>query len=71
MTEDDLWRARVQKDNIFRQRQLNHSEMGEGEYGTQSHAAEPYSCLQVWVYNYKGGVYVWAGQTILKSFFYP
>ena len=24
--------------------------MGEGDYGIQSHAAEPYSCLQVWVY---------------------
>ena len=35
------------KADIFRQRQLNHSEMGEGDYGTQSHAAEPYSCLQV------------------------
>ena len=35
--------------DICRQRQLNHSEMGEGDYGTQSHAAEPYSCLQVWV----------------------
>ena len=34
------------KDDILRQRRLNHSEMGEGEYGTQSHAAEPYSCLQ-------------------------
>ena len=24
--------------------------MGEGDYGTQSYAAEPYSCLQVWVF---------------------
>ena len=22
---------------------------GGGDYGTQSHIAEPYSCLQVWV----------------------
>ena len=24
---------------------------GEGDYGTRSHTAKPYSCLQVWVYN--------------------
>ena len=29
------------KDDIFRQRRLSHIEMGEGDYGTQSHAAEP------------------------------
>ena len=26
----------AKKGNIFRQRRLNHSEMGEGDYGTQS-----------------------------------
>ena len=30
-----------------KKRRLNHSEMGEGDYGTQIHAADPYSCLQV------------------------
>ena len=29
------------KDDIFRQRRLNHSEMGESDYGTYSHAAKP------------------------------
>ena len=29
------------KDDIFRQRQLSHSKIGEGDYGTQSHAAKP------------------------------
>ena len=28
--------------------------MGDGDYGTQSHIAEPYSCLQVWVSLIKG-----------------
>ena len=28
------------KDDIFRQRRLNHSEMGEGDYGTYSYAAK-------------------------------
>ena len=37
------------KDDIFRQIRQNHSEMGDGDYWTQSHVAEPYSCLQVWV----------------------
>ena len=37
------------KDKIFKQRRLNHIDMGEGYHGTQSHAAEPYSCLQVCV----------------------
>ena len=31
------------KDDIFRQRRLSHGEIGESDYGTQSHAAEPYS----------------------------
>ena len=31
----------------FRQRQLNHRGLGEGDHGTRSHTAEPYSCLQV------------------------
>ena len=31
------------KDDIFRQRRLNHSGMWECDYGTQSHAAKPYS----------------------------
>ena len=29
------------KDDILRQRRLNHSGRGEGDYGTQSHAVEP------------------------------
>ena len=41
-----VWR----KDNISRQKRLKHSGLGEGDYGTQSHTAEPYSCLQVWVF---------------------
>ena len=28
------------KDDIFRQRRLSHSEIGEGDYGNQSYAAE-------------------------------
>ena len=35
------------KRQYLRQRRLNHSGVGEGDYGTQSHGAEPYSCLQV------------------------
>ena len=27
--------------------------MGEGDYGTQSHAAEPYSCLQVYFFSHE------------------
>ena len=34
---------------LFRQKQLNHRGLGEYDYGTRSHTAEPYSCLQVWV----------------------
>ena len=34
--------------------------MVEGDYGTQSHAAEPYSCLQVLV----------LGQELLDEFFW-
>ena len=37
----------VQKRQHFRQRQLSHRGLGEGDYGTRSHTAEPYSCLQV------------------------
>ena len=33
------------KDDIFRQKLLNHSGIGEGDYVTQSHTAEPHSCL--------------------------
>ena len=35
------------KDDIFRERGLSHSEMGEGDYGTQSHTAETYPCFKV------------------------
>ena len=41
----------VQKRWLFRQRQLSHKWMLEGDYRTRSHTAEPYSCLQVWVLN--------------------
>ena len=40
-----------QKRWLFRQRQLNHRGLGEGDYRTPSHTAEPYSCLQVWVFS--------------------
>ena len=26
--------------------------MGDGDYGTRSNIAEPYSCLQVWVFHF-------------------
>ena len=70
------------KDDIFRQRQLNHRERGEGDYGTQSHAAEPYSCLQVWVFikvnihheydliwkdSLHAGFYFWKNVTVSKE----
>ena len=42
------------KDDIFRKTQLNHSEMGEGDYGTQRHTAEPYSCFHVCVLTGQG-----------------
>ena len=44
----------VQKRQLFRQRQLNHKGKGDSDYGTRSHIAEPYSCLQVWVSLIKG-----------------
>ena len=46
---EEMYAALRMWDDIFRQRRLDHSEMGENDYGTKSHAAEPYSCLQVWV----------------------
>ena len=70
------------KDDIFRQRRLNHSGMGEGDYRTQSHAAEPYSCLQVWVFikvnihheydliwkdSLHAGFYFWKNVTVSKE----
>ena len=47
------------KDNIFRQRQLSHSKIGEGDYGTQSHAAEP----DRWADKQVG---IWAGRFFKK-----
>ena len=39
----------IRKEDFFKQRQLNHKGMGDGDYGTRRHIAEPYSCLLVWV----------------------
>ena len=40
---EDMYAAlhMYRKDDILRQRRLNHSGRGEGDYGTQSHAVEP------------------------------
>ena len=50
------------------QSQLNHNGMGEGNYGTRSHTAEPYSCLQVWVVLNIKSIFtcIWGKSTILR-----
>ena len=39
----------MQKDNFQGKDSLTICGVGEGDYGTQSYAVKPYSCLQVWV----------------------
>ena len=62
----------VHKRRLFRQRQLSHMGLGEGDYGTRSHTAEPYSCLQVWVWVWgnrrkENSFLMWAIKTTLGS----
>ena len=47
MSEASTTCTHVQKRQLFRQRQPKHKGTGEGDYGTWSHTAKQYSCLQV------------------------